>query len=145
MAEQRKNPYPRKNFSIVADYLEEIALILGKERGLEPINDENGYEDVKINGREAISLKVPENAVSASIYVEAEEPTKSKDIIIRFKENGDKPTSKSGQALEHKAILKPVGKNILDSLKFIGIEEKKKHTLRVQYYQSVQVVLTENE
>jgi len=135
MAQQRKNPYPRNNFSIVADYLEEIALLLANERGLFPITEENGgYQDIPITNKVAQSLSVPEKAVSASIFIEADAATTKKENIIRIKENGASPTTESGQLWGHKEKFHPAGKPLLEKLRFIGIQNDRTHYLRVQYY-----------
>lgn len=141
MAEQKKNPYPRKNFAVVADYLEEIALILANERGLVPIDEtENGYEDIDVDDQNVQQLTVPDDAVSASIFFEADPTATVKDIVVRFKENGADPATDSGQYYGHGDIFNPTGKNILDNLRFIGTEAGKTTKLRVQYYQTAQVV-----
>lgn len=145
MAEQKKNPYPRKNFTIIADYLEEIALILANERGLAPISEQdNGYEDIDVDDQDVKPLTVPDSAVSASIFFEADPSATNKDCIIRFKENGADPAIDSGQGWGHKDIFNPTGKDVLDNLKFIGVEAGKTHKLRVQYYATVQEIETQS-
>ena len=139
MLGQQRNPYPRQNFAIVADYLEEIALILANERGFIPISEgDRGYEDIDVDNRGVQPLTVPELAVSASIFFEADPTATMKDMIVRFKENGTDPTTDSGQYYGHGDIFNPTGKNILDRLRFIGIERGKTTKLRVQYYATAQ-------
>ena len=139
MANQKKNPYPHNNFSILMDYVEELVLIAANERGLVPIAEEDeGYQDLVVDQSEAKSLTVPDEAVSATIMVEAAEGTASMKRVVRYKKNRADPTDSSGFGLGDNDIYEPAGKLNLDSLRFIGIEEGKSHTLRIQYYETAQ-------
>ena len=139
MANQKKNPYPHSNFSILMDYMEELVLIAANERGLIPIAEEDdGYEDLVVDDSEVKNLTVPDNAVSATIMVEADESAASKVRVVRYKTNGTDPTDSSGFGLGDNDIYEPTGKTNLDNLRFIGIEDGKSHTLRIQYYKTAQ-------
>ena len=141
MADQKKNPYPNLNSAIILDYLEQLVLLVSKEKGLVAISEANGgYEDLQINDAMAYALTVPVDAVSASIFFEADPTTADQSCIIRFKENGTDPTGNSGQGFGHKDIFNPAGKSTLDMLRFIGIEAGKTHTIRVQYFTTTQVI-----
>lgn len=138
MSRQRKNPYPNRNFSVVADYLEELVLWNSGEKGRKPIEEsENGYEDVAVTDQEAVSLTVPENAISGEIHVEADQ---SGNVLraIRYKMNGTAPTLSSGMILGDGDTIEVYGKENLEAFQVIGIEADKSHVLRVQYYQTIQ-------
>jgi hypothetical protein len=140
MANQKKNPYPHNNFSILMDYVEELVLLSANERGLIPISEEDdGYQDLVVDHSEVKNLTVPDNAVSATIMVEADDSSTSKGRVIRYKKNGIDPTDSSGFGLGDNDIYEPAGKVNLDNLRFIGIEDGKSHTLRIQYYKTAQV------
>lgn len=129
----RGNPYPHRNFSQLEDFLEEITLLLSHEKGLNPISEaQGGYEDIVVNA------DVPPEAVSGSLFFEIDETSSHRDIAIRFKENGSMPTATKGQGVGHKDIFNPRGKQLLEQLRFIGIEADKSHTIRVQYYKTSQ-------
>lgn len=141
MAFQGKNPYPRGNFAIIADYLEEIALILANERGLFPVSsEENGNQDIEVTATAVVSLDVPINAVSGSIFFEADPITLATDreIIVRFNENGADPTKDTGRSWGHRDIFNPTGVEVLKNLRFIGVGTDKVHKLRIQFYQTAQ-------
>ena len=141
MANQKKNPYPHSNFSILMDYVEELVLVSTNERGLVPIAEEdNGYEDLVVDHSEVKSLTVPDDAVSATIMIEADPSITEKGRVIRYKSNGTDPTDSSGFGLGDNDIYEPAGKLNLDNLRFIGIPDGKNHTLRVQYYKSAQAL-----
>lgn len=142
MANQKKNPYPHGNFSILMDYVEELVLVSTNERGLVPIaEDDDGYQDLVVDHSEVKSLTVPDEAVSATIMVEADEEATSMKRVVRYKKNGTDPTDSSGFGLGDNDIYEPAGKANLDNLRFIGIEDSKSHTLRVQYYKTAQEIV----
>lgn len=68
----QKQVYPkRRNTATILNYLEELVLISAKEVGLVPIEQESkGYQDISLPFGELIVLKVPEEAVSATMMVE---------------------------------------------------------------------------
>ena len=139
MANQKKNPYPHNNFSILMDYVEELVLLSANERGLIPISEEvDGYQDLVVDHSEVKNLTVPDDAVSATIMVEADDSSTSKGRVVRYKKNGTDPTDSSGFGLGDNDIYEPAGKVNLDNLRFIGIEDGKSHTLRIQYYKTAQ-------
>ncbi len=136
----QKNPYPHQNIGILLNYIEELVLISAKERGLIPIPErQGGYQDLKVLSSKAQSLRIPEEAVSATIMVEADQTIFQKNRAIRFKENGAIPTSNSGFALGDNDIYTIVGKDNLTNFNVIGIEESKTHFLRIQYYKTAQI------
>ena len=134
-----KNPYPHGNIGILLNYVEELVLINAKERGLIPIPEEqSGYQDLKVLSTKGQHLHVPEEAVSATIMVEADQTAFQKNRVIRFKENGTAPALNSGFALGDNDIYELIGKENLKNFSVIGIEESKTHFLRIQYYKTAQ-------
>ena len=135
----KKNPYPHNNFARTEDYLEELILWGSGERGRMPIDEaSNGYEDLTVTDAEAKSLTVPEDAVSATISIEAAVSVTDKSRVIRFKENGSDPSVNSGIALGDNDLYEITSRWNLESFRVIGIEAGKSHALRVQYYRSPQ-------
>jgi len=116
-------------------------LVTTNERGLVPISEEDGgYEDLVVDHSEVKNLTVPDEAVSATIMVEAANDAASMKRVVRYKKNGTAPTDSSGFGLGDNDIYEPAGKANLESLGFIGIEDGKSHTLRVQYYKTAQEI-----
>ncbi|MBQ21668.1 MAG: hypothetical protein CMD31_13010 [Flavobacteriales bacterium] len=136
----KNNPYPHQNFASTEDYLEELILWTSGERGRIPIDENNGgYEDLNVNDSEAKVLKVPQDAISATISFEVDASVTNKTRALRYKKNGTAPTPISGQAFGDGDVLELFGKTSLTNFKVIGIEEGKIHTLRVQYYKTAQI------
>lgn len=136
-----RNAYRRGNASSMLDYLEELILIQSGENGRFTISEtEQGYEDLSVNDTEVAQLTIPENAISATISIEADASVSDKARVIRFKENGSDPSANSGIALGDNDLYEISGRWNLESFRAIGIEAGKSHVLRVQYYQSPQNV-----
>ena len=134
-----KNAYRNGNASSMLDYLEELILIQSGENGRFTIPEtEQGYEDLSVTDMEVAQLTIPENAISATISIEADTSVTDKTRVIRFKENGSDPSANSGIALGDNDLYEITGRWNLESFRVIGIEAGKSHVLRVQYYQSPQ-------
>ena len=126
---------------MVADYLEEIALLLSKERPLQPIPEsEGGYEDISVDYRAVQKLTVPAEAVSALIVLEADENTRRPSTAIRYKFNGTPPTRTKGLSKGHMDTEHFVGFDTLNALGFISVEANRTHWVRVQYFRTTQKV-----
>ncbi len=149
----QKHTYPRGNTATILNYLEELVLINAKEVGLVPIpEDKNGYQDIQLLFNQVVSLTVPEEAVSATIMVEADlnpvvfnrteaqerNLNNDSNIVVRFKENGSAPTRISGFGLGNNDIFELVGTNNLKEFKVVAIQPFKRPILRIQYYKSAQ-------
>ncbi len=152
----RGNPYPNGNFALMLDFLEELITIVGKEKGLVAISEENkGYQDIIFSRNEVKELDPPENAVSATIMIEkladlqqpdtldtvievsdTSEAVADDSILIRFKENGSDPSNESGFGLGHNDIYELVGATNLRAFRAINIASNV--ALRVQYYKTGQ-------
>ncbi len=136
----KKNPYPHDNYARTEDFLEELILWGSGERGRIPIpENEDGFEELTVDHSEAQSLKVPDDAVSAEIHIEADSTTTNPRHAVRYKQNGTDPTKSSGMRLGDEDIIEVYGKANLDNFKAIGIENGKSHTLQIQYYKTAQV------
>ncbi|MDN5201252.1 hypothetical protein QQ008_07760 [Fulvivirgaceae bacterium BMA10] len=146
----RANPYPNGNFALMLDFLEELITIVGKEKGLVAVSEENqGYEDIIYSRKEIKRLNPPKNAVSATIMIEKLADSKQDEvspevladgsILIRFKENGSNPGEDSGFGLGHNDIYELVGATNLRAFRAINIAAHV--ALRVQYYQTGQRIL----
>jgi len=73
MYNTKKSPYPHGNYATTEDFLEEIVLVLGNERGKNPIlESKGGYEDITVDDTTIEPLTVPIGAVSATISIEAD-------------------------------------------------------------------------
>ena len=119
------------------DYLEELILIQSGENGRFSIPEtEQGYEDLTVSDAEVAQLTIPENAISATISIEADASVTDKSKVIRFKENGSDPTASSGIAFGDNDLYEITGRWNLESFRVIGVEAGKSHIIRVQYYQS---------
>ena len=149
----QKHTYPRGNTATLLNYLEELVLINAKEVGLVPIGEEDGgFQDILLLFNQVISLTVPDEAVSATIMVEAdlnpvvfnrtEEQNRSlnsdPNIVVRFKENGGAPTRISGFGLGNNDIFELVGMANLKQFKVVAIQPFKRPILRIQYYKTAQ-------
>ncbi|WP_010182420.1 hypothetical protein [Aquimarina agarilytica] len=135
----QKRPFPRGNTADILNYLEELILLQAKEEGYFPISEAlGGYQDIEITATQAVSLQVPQKAVSAVLVLEADSTSSSFVRIVRFKENGSAPTASSGFALGDNDIYSIVGKNNLENFKVIGIEKDKKHIGRIQFFETNQ-------
>ena len=154
----RANPYPNGNFALMLDFLEELITIVGKEKGLVAISEEDkGYQDIIFSRNEVKELDPPENAVSATIIIEKLADLQQPDtldtaveivstdnseviadgsILIRFKENGTNPSIESGFGLGHNDIYELVGATNLKAFRAINIASNV--ALRVQYYKTGQ-------
>ena len=134
------NPYPHGNFARTEDYLEELILWASKERDRVPIKEEDGgYQDVIIDNSEENWLTVPEEAISAFIYVEVDEMATNKNKALRYKLNGTTPTYESGIPLGDGDRLELIGKENLNNFQAVSIEEYNVHYLRVQYFKSARI------
>jgi len=132
-----KNAYRNGNASSMLDYLEELILIQSGENGRLTIPEtEQGYEDLPVSDTEVAQLSIPENAISATISIEADGSAAEKSRVVRFKENGSDPTASSGIALGENDLYEITGRWNLESFRVIGVEAGKSHIIRVQYYQS---------
>ncbi len=139
MPDQKQNPYPNRNFTSIADYLEELILISSKEKGLIAISDkEEGFQDITLNSGKVESLSFPRLAVSATIMVESNLEV-GNGIVMRFKENGGKPSGDSGFGLGHNDIYELSGRCSLNKFRAIAVDDRKV-TLRVQYYTTAQEI-----
>ena len=119
------------------DYLEELILIQSGENGRLTIPEtQQGYEDLAVTDAEVAQLTVPENAISATISIEADASVTDKSRVIRFKENGSDPSANSGIALGDNDLYEITGRWNLESFRVVGVEAGKIHILRIQYYQS---------
>ena len=119
------------------DYLEELILIQSGENGRLTIPEtEQGYQDLQVNDTEVVQLTIPENAISATISIEADGSATEKSRVVRFKENGSDPSANSGIALGDNDLYEITGLLNLESFRVIGVEVGKSHVIRVQYYQS---------
>lgn len=142
MPDQKQNPYPNRNFTSIADYLEELILIASKEKGLVAISDgEEGFQDVTLSSDKVKSLSFPRLAVSATIMVESDLEA-GNGIVMRFKENGGDPSGKSGFGLGHNDIYELSGRCSLNRFRAIAVEDRQV-TLRIQYYTTAQNVDTD--
>ncbi|MEO9870341.1 MAG: hypothetical protein ABJQ69_03500 [Ekhidna sp.] len=138
MPNQKQNPYPNRNFTSIADYLEELVLIASKEKGLLPIRDEsNGFQDITLPEDSVYALTIPPLAVSATIMVESNSVVSG--IVMRFKENGGAPSNHSGFGLCHNDIYELSGRCNLHTFRAIALEGQQV-TLRVQYYTTAQQI-----
>lgn len=142
MSNQKQNPYPNRNFTSIADYLEELVLIASKEKGLIAISDDDGgFQDIELSSSKITSLKFPPMAVSATIMVESNLEVDN-GIAVRFKENGGIPSDKSGFGLGHNDIYELSGRCSLNRFRAIAAEGRKV-VLRVQFYTTAQEINTD--
>lgn len=134
MINQKENPYPNGNFSIVADYLEELIKVTSGDDGAVPIPEsENGYEEIDFGGGGAAKLNIPPLAVSAEVTVESATEIQS-DIVVRYKENGSDPTAFSGIGLGHKQTHKVANRCLLNIFRVIPANPTFDLFVRVQYF-----------
>lgn len=135
---QDNNQYPNGNFILQLDYLQELIFSAYGEKGRSPIpEEEGGYQDLLFNGSEDVSLAIPEKAVSATVFVEADllqHPPESA-FVFRFKENGTTPTLESGFPLANGDVYEVNGRQSLLNFRAIPLFQGN-HFLRIQYYQS---------
>jgi len=134
------NPYPNGNSTTIADFLEQLVLLVSHEIGSIPITGNEGYQDVPISN-EVISLNVPENAVSATIFIEGS--NNSNNALIRYKENGGDPTVNSGFEFYHRDIIRRSGRETLKQIRIIGLSNDSNSFLRIQFDKTAQK--TEND
>ena len=138
------NPYPNGNYSVTEDFLEQLILLSSGEVGRCPISQEDdGYEDLDVDGTEALSLNVPTNAIAATIAVETDEvEVANRTRLIRFKINGSNPTQSSGIALGDNDIYELRGRANLLDFRVIGTESGVTTRLRIQYYRTGKLIAT---
>lgn len=135
----QKSPFPRGNSADILNYLEELILIHAKEEGFFPISeDKGGYQDLVIGSTNAVSLFVPENAISAVLIIEAHLESSLLHRVVRFKENGTSPTATSGFALGDNDIFSIVGRHNLNQFRIIGIDPDPTHIARIQFFETNQ-------
>jgi len=135
----QKSPFPRGNSADILNYLEELILVHAKEEGFFPISeDKGGYQDLAIGSTNAVSLFVPENAISAVLIIEAHLESSLLHRVVRFKENGTTPTATSGFALGDNDIFSIVGRHNLNQFRIIGIDTNLTHVARIQFFETNQ-------
>lgn len=96
----------------------------------------SGKAVVTVTGSSAQDLRsvMPEFAKSALITVEADATSSPQNLVIRFWESGDAPTTTDGIPLGHLDTYEIVNIQNLANFKVIATDGTKSHKLQILFY-----------
>jgi hypothetical protein len=93
-----------------------------------------GYVTLEVNADAVSTLSIPEYARYAMMVIESDPYQYNKDIVLRFREDGDAPTSLEGMPLGEFGVYEVKGTENMQRFKIIGIEPGRQHKIRIQFF-----------
>jgi len=93
-----------------------------------------GYVTVEVTDALIATLTIPENARYTIMVIEADPSQSNKDIVVRFREDGEDPTSVEGMPLGDLGVYEVKGTENMQRFKIIGVEVGKQNIVRIQFF-----------
>lgn len=93
-----------------------------------------GYVTLEVNADAVSTLSIPEYARYAMMVIESDPYQYNKDIVLRFREDGEAPTSVEGMPLGDFGVYEVKGTENMQRFKIIGIEPGRQHKIRIQFF-----------
>ena len=92
------------------------------------------YDIMIVDDAQVQTLVIPQHARYAVIVVEANTSQFNKDLVVRFREDGDYPEPSIGMPLGDMGVYEVKGNTNMNRFKVIGIEPGLQHTIRIQFF-----------
>jgi hypothetical protein len=92
------------------------------------------YVTLEVNADAVASLSIPEHARYAMLVVESDPNQFNKDIVVRFREDGEAPSSLEGMPLGDFGVYEVKGAENMQRFKIIGTELGRQHKVRIQFF-----------
>jgi hypothetical protein len=93
-----------------------------------------GYVTLDVNAEGLATLAIPEQARYAMLVVESDPNQYNKDIVVRFREDGEAPSSSDGMPLGDLGVYEVKGAENMQRFKIIGTEQGRQHKIRIQFF-----------
>jgi hypothetical protein len=93
-----------------------------------------GYDTLVVDSANVGTLTIPENARYALLVVESDANQNNRDIVLRFREDGEDPTTEEGMPLGDLGVYEVKGTENMQRFKIVGIEQERIHKIRIQFF-----------
>ena len=93
-----------------------------------------GYASLEVTRDDIVSLSVPVHARYAMLVLECDPNQDNKDLVVRFREDGEEPGPDEGMPLGDLGVYEVKGIENMQRFRVLGIEIGKRHKLRIQYF-----------
>jgi hypothetical protein len=93
-----------------------------------------GYDTMVVDNANIGTLAIPENARYALLVVESDANQTNKDMVLRFREDGEAPTIDEGMPLGDLGVYEVKGIENMQRFKIVGIEQERIHKIRIQFF-----------
>jgi hypothetical protein len=93
-----------------------------------------GYDTLVVDNANIGTLTIPEDARYAMLVVESDANQNNKDIVLRFREDGEEPTADDGIPLGDLGVYEVKGIENMQRFKIVGIEQERIHKIRIQFF-----------